>query len=238
MFRGEDNGYIADVAAGRPDRLRAVCAVDPRISAAQDRLERWVVERGCRGLRLRPRVPEESAAFGSPDASPLWERARRLGVVVSVLADPAHLDATGALAARFPEVDIVIDHLAYPVVPGGRETAGFRRLLALARHPRVVIKLSGHHHFTDQPDPYPACWDLVHALYDRFGPERLIWGSDFPTSSGGRAMRGAWIWSAATSLSCANRTATGSRGVEPCDSIGIDQTDGPVHIRRRRARRR
>src|SRR4051794_26525376 len=149
MFRGEDNGYITDVAAERPDRLRAVCVVDPRTPGAVDRLEHWVVGRGCRGLRLRPRVPEESAVFGSPAAFPLWERAQSLGVVVSVLADPEHLDAIGALAARFPEVAIVIDHLAHPDVPGGREAAGFRRLLTLARHPRVVIKLSGYHHFTD-----------------------------------------------------------------------------------------
>jgi predicted TIM-barrel fold metal-dependent hydrolase len=180
MFRGEDNGYVADAAAGRPDRVCAVCVVDPRTPGAADRLEHWVVERGCRGLRLRPKVPAEAAVFGSPATFPLWERARDLGVVISILADPEHLDTLDTLAARFPDVFVVIDHLAHPHVSEGKDSAGFQALLALARHPRVLVKISGYYHFTDQPDPYPACWDLVHAVYDQFGPERLLWGSDYP----------------------------------------------------------
>src|SRR5437764_11061096 len=58
MFRGEDNGYVADAAGARPDRLAAVCVVDPRVPSAADRLEHWAVGHGCRGLRLRPKVPE------------------------------------------------------------------------------------------------------------------------------------------------------------------------------------
>src|SRR5689334_5775347 len=60
QFRGEDNGYLADAGAGRPDRFAAVCVVDPRTPGADDRLEHWASGRGCRGLRLRPRVPDES----------------------------------------------------------------------------------------------------------------------------------------------------------------------------------
>src|SRR3954447_12775161 len=71
MFRGEDNSYVADAAAERPDRLSAVCVVDPRSPGAEVRLEHWAVGRGCRGLRLRPWVPEESAVFGDPATFPL-----------------------------------------------------------------------------------------------------------------------------------------------------------------------
>jgi predicted TIM-barrel fold metal-dependent hydrolase len=180
MFRGEDNSYVADAAAARPDRLSAVCVVDPRSRGSEDRLEDWALGRGCRGLRLRPRIPEESAVFGDPSTFPLWECARRLGLVVNVLADTQHLATVGALAARFPDVAILLDHLAHPRVSEGVAGPGFQALLALARHPRVFVKLSGFHHFTDPSQPDAGCWDLVRALYDRLGPARLVWGSDFP----------------------------------------------------------
>ena len=180
MFRGEDNGEVAEAARGCPDRLAAVCVVDPRIPEAEKRLEYWAVERGCRGLRLRPRIPAEAAVFGEPGTFPLWEHARRLGLVVSVLASPEHLTRLGALAVRFPEVPIVIDHLAHPRVEEGIGGAGFRALLTMSQHKNIYVKISGYYHFTDQSDPFPDCWPLLEALHDGFGPRRLIWGSDFP----------------------------------------------------------
>jgi L-fuconolactonase len=179
VYRGEDNAYVADAAAGDPGRLAAVCVVDPRVPGAETRLEQWT-GRGCRGLRLRPKFAAESAAFGDPSTFPLWEKARALGVVVSVLADPVHVPVIDALAGRFPEVAVVVDHLAHPDVSEGVAGAGFRALLGLARHPRVFVKVSGYYHFSKRPDPFEDCWELLRAVYDEFGPGRLIWGSDFP----------------------------------------------------------
>jgi len=180
LFPGEDNGYLADCAAADPDRLAAVCVVDPRAAGAADRLEYWVRERGCRGLRLRPRVPEEAACFGRPDTWPLWQRAADLGAVVNVLAGPEHLPAVAALAERFPETPILLDHLAHPDAAAGVAAPGFAALLDLARYPHVSLKVSGHYYYSRQDYPFADCRDLVRAAYDRFGPRRLLWGSDFP----------------------------------------------------------
>lgn len=180
VFRGEDNSDIVEATIESPDRFVAVCVIDPRIPGAEDRLEYWARERGCRGLRLRPRIPAESATFGDPATFPLWERAQRLNVVVSILADPEHLTTLSTLASRFPDVPILIDHLAHPKVDEGVNGAGFQTLLATAQHTNVHVKISGYYHFTEQPDPFPDCWPLLEALHDRFGPTRLIWGSDFP----------------------------------------------------------
>lgn len=177
---GEDNGYIADLAELEPERFAAVCVVDPRAPEAVDRLEYWARGRGCRGLRLRPKKGDEEASFGAPVADALWQRCAELGLVVSVYAGPAHLRTLSELAARFPDVAIVVDHMAHPAPSRGAADEEFRQLLALARRPRVFVKVSGHHYFSDRPYPYEDCWPLVRALYDEFGPERLIWGSDFP----------------------------------------------------------
>lgn len=179
VFRGEDNSYVADCAAMEPARFAAVCVVDPRVEGAADRLAYWVRERGCKGLRLRPRVDAEAAIFSDPASFPLWESATRLDIVVSVLASTEHLPAVDALADRFPTVPIVIDHFAHPHVERAVRLS-WQALMQLAKHQQVHVKTSGYYYFSSERHPYRDCWPLLRAVYDAFGPQRMIWGSDFP----------------------------------------------------------
>jgi predicted TIM-barrel fold metal-dependent hydrolase len=170
MYPGGDNSLVADAARAEPDRYAAVCVVDPRLPEAPDRLEHWVKERGCRGLRLRPSFAAETAAFEN-DA--LWRRVRALGVVVSVLARMEHVPAIARVAGSFPEVPIIVDHFAHP-------DPDFQPLLALADRPNVLVKVSGFHNFSKRPYPHEDGDAVFRAVLDRFGPDRMIWGSDFP----------------------------------------------------------
>ena len=179
VFRGEDSSYVAECARAEPARFAAVCVVDPRKADASHRLEHWV-GRGCRGLRLRPSLPDEEPTFGAPSTFHLWEAAARLDVIVSVLCRPPHLKTIGELAELFAGVKIVIDHLGYPDPASGVDAPPFQDLLAMARYRNIFVKLSGFYHFSDEPFPYATCWPLVRAVFDRFGPQRLLWGSDFP----------------------------------------------------------
>lgn len=203
LYPGEDNSYVADCAARDPARIAAVCVVDPRQANAAEKLEYWVRERGCRGLRLRPRVPAEAECFGRPECDALWESARRLGIVVNVLAGPEHLPAVSSLAERFPEVPIALDHFGNPNLKSG-DAQG---LLDLARHPRVFVKVSGYYYFSSQPYPHPDAVELFRLVRDRFGSERLMWGSDFPHVLLKLGYRRALLWleRACGSLSDADR---------------------------------
>lgn len=177
LYPGEDNIYVANCAASNPAKFASVCVVDPRKADALSRLTYWVKDGGCRGLRLRPRVPEEAGCFGEPSTFPIWEFAQEAKIVVSVLGDFAHLEALAKLARRFSDVPIVVDHLAHPadVEPGACEP-----LLTLSECPNVLLKISGFPHFCNEPYPYRGCIPLVRAVHARFGAERMIWGSDFP----------------------------------------------------------
>lgn len=180
LYPGEDNSYVADCARAEPERFAAACVVDPRELGAEDRLEYWARERGCRGLRLRPGVVGEEEIFGSSRTFPLWERVRDLGVVTNLLMSLSNVPKVAALAERFPEVDMVIDHMAAPDVTAGVSGSAFQALLALAQFPRVHVKPTGYYYHSRQAYPYEDCWDFFRALYDSFGPARLVWGSDFP----------------------------------------------------------
>lgn len=108
---------------------------------------------GARGLRVRP-------VYDGIGSDLLWEAAR--GLVVSVLGRPEHLKDVEDKAAKFPDLPIVIDHVLHG-----------RACLELARFQNVHIKISGTHHF----DFTEALLKDVERL---FGPDRMLWGSDFP----------------------------------------------------------
>jgi predicted TIM-barrel fold metal-dependent hydrolase len=55
-----------------------------------------------------------------------------------------------------------------------------RKLLALARYPKVFVKISHTWSLSKQPYPYADAQEQVKRLYDVFGPQRLMWGTDWP----------------------------------------------------------
>lgn len=180
MYPGEDNSLIADVANAQPDRYKAVCVVDPTQAGAEDRLSYWVEEKNCRGLRLRPVFPPEEACFGKPESFPLWERAAQLGVIINALVRPQHLSALQTVVAKFPQVPVIVDHMGFPHIAEGTTGSDFQLLLGLAKFPNVHIKATGLCYYSQQAYPYTDCHEFIQAAYNAFGPERLIWGSDFP----------------------------------------------------------
>lgn len=176
VFPGEDNRYMVQCCDDRPDRLAAICVVDPTTPGADERLRYWH-EQGCRGLRLRPRVPSEEACFGQPETDSIWETANDLGIVISLLANTEHVSTIANLARRFPRVTIVVDHLAHPDM--SVET-GAQPILTLADQSNVTLKISGFPYYAADSYPYLDCQNLVSTIFERFGPQRMMWGSDFP----------------------------------------------------------
>lgn len=116
---------------------------------------------------------------------PVWREMSVRGLRLDALVRSEHLGHLRELAARHPELTIVVDHLAKPcVVPFGERWTHFDawrdHLRGLARQTRASCKLSGLiteaavSWCVDDLRPY------VDVALDTFGPERLIWGSDWP----------------------------------------------------------
>jgi L-fuconolactonase len=93
-------------------------------------------------------------------------------LVLDALIRPRHLDSLERLAQRHPELTIVIDHAAKPQVDGF--DSWVRRIDSIARRPNVHAKLSG---LVTETAPVE---DAFGVLWQAFGPERLLWGSDWP----------------------------------------------------------
>ncbi|MGH1413556.1 MAG: amidohydrolase family protein [Pelagimonas sp.] len=152
---------------------------DPACPAVLDRLCAAPVFKGVRPMLqdiadtnwiAQPAVKANLAA--------LAERGLRLDALVV----PRHLDVLARVAADLPELPIVIDHCAKPVIAGGADAGdtwrdGMARLAAL---PNVMCKVSGLANEAGPGWSAEALQPVVDHVVKHFGPERVMWGSDWP----------------------------------------------------------
>jgi predicted TIM-barrel fold metal-dependent hydrolase len=172
-----DNSYAADVLRQYPQYFRGVARVNPESSQAPDDLSRLVEEQGFQGVRLSPAGDAAGDWVRGPLMPPLWKRCRDLKVPMSILTDIGRMPDIARLAEKFPDLTVVIDHMAD--CPADRPDE-LKKLQALARYPRVFVKVSHTWSVSKQPYPYPDAQAQVKRLYDTFGPRRLMWGTDWP----------------------------------------------------------
>jgi len=173
-----DNRYLADVLRRFPGKFQAVCRVDPESAAAPDELSRLTTQ-GFRGVRLSPAAVADGDWIRGPLMPPLWRRCAELKVPMTVLAPVTRMPDLMPLIERNPELTVVIDHMADSPL-GEPEKLGM--LLALARFPRVFVKISHAWSVSKQAYPYADAMAQIRRLRDGFGAERLMWGTDWPVS--------------------------------------------------------
>ncbi|RMB82359.1 amidohydrolase [Streptomyces shenzhenensis] len=167
-------GVVAWVPLDDPDRARARLAVlrrDPHMV----------------GVRTLLHERSDPDWILGPDAGAGLALLAEAGLTFDYsTSSPAALRHLPELAARHPTLRLVVDHLGKPPVGGGREDrAEWHRLIAAAaKHPRVHAKVSGLYSAsgaldawtTDEVRPY------VEDALELFGPERLMYGGDWPIS--------------------------------------------------------
>jgi L-fuconolactonase len=101
------------------------------------------------------------------------------GLVFDALVLEPHLAPLEAFARRYPDLPVVIDHGAKPRIAGGHYRDWRKGMLGLANVGNVCCKLSGL--LTEAGGQRPeAVRPYIETILDLFGPERVIWGSDWP----------------------------------------------------------
>jgi predicted TIM-barrel fold metal-dependent hydrolase len=89
----------------------------------------------------------------------------------------------GPVAERHPDLTLIIDHIGvsqHPVSPPNPEPwRTFPDLLALARYPNVHVKLCGGPVMSAQNYPFDDVWPKLEQMFDAFGYDRVMWGSDY-----------------------------------------------------------
>jgi predicted TIM-barrel fold metal-dependent hydrolase len=174
-----DNSYLASVLKRYPQTFHGVCRVNPEDPTAPDHLTRLTEEQGFHGVRLSPTAAPDSDWIRGPLMPPLWRRCAQLKVPMTILAPVTRMPDLVPLIEQNPDLTVVIDHMADSPLDHPEQ---LDLLLALARYPKVFVKISHMWSLSKQPYPYPDAQAQAKRLYQRFTAQRLMWGTDWPVS--------------------------------------------------------
>jgi predicted TIM-barrel fold metal-dependent hydrolase len=185
MYR-YDASYALEVFARHPTRFRLVKPVDPTDPAVVDTIADWASTKGTVGIRifLRDAVSTDAA---DPAINRVLATAAQHSLPVNV-ACTGRLDQARPLATRNPNTRMVIDHLGLPQPheppPPAEPFADLPKLLAMAAHDNVAVKISGACTLAQEPFPYKDIWDPLFRIFDAFGFDRCMWGTDWTRAVG------------------------------------------------------
>ena len=170
-----DNSYLAVVLKQYPSFFQGVCRVDPLDPAAPDHLAQ-LTEQGFRGVRLSPAGDASGDWIRGSLMPALWKRCDNLKVPMTLLLPIGRVADVQKLADKFPDLTIVIDHMADCPVDHPEQ---LESLVALVRYPKVFVKISHTWSLSKESYPWLDSQRLVKRLYDSFGPQRLMWANGF-----------------------------------------------------------
>lgn len=172
-----DNSYLASVLKTYPQYFRGVARVNPEDPVAPDHLSRLTEEQGFHGVRIGPAADASGDWIRGPLMPPLWKRCSELKVPMTVLIPITRAPDIARLAEKFPDLTIVVDHMAD--CPLNRPDE-LKTLLALHRFPKLYVKISHSWSLSSEKYPYLDSQRQIKRLYDTFGPRRLMAGTDWP----------------------------------------------------------
>lgn len=176
----EESEWVLGLSERYPWLLGVVGWIDLAAPDIQRTLDRLCAHPRFKGVRAG--APGTDWLLGDAVQPSLRALAKR-GLSLDVLTGPAELALLPALAAQHPDLTIVLDHLGGPPTASGDLTEWRRLLGAAAAAPNIVAKVSGLLTQAQRPDRSLAdIGAVVQTALDSFGPQRLMFGGDWPVS--------------------------------------------------------
>ena len=185
MYR-YDASYAIEVRNRYPGRFGLIKPVDPGDPAVAETVTDWKATPGTVGIRIMMTrgVSEDPA---DPGINRVLAAGARHGLPVKILCW-GRLEQARALATRNPDTTIVVDHLGlqqpFEPPPPAQPWADLPNVLKLAAQPNVAIKITGACTLSREAFPYKDIWDPLARIFDAFGLERCLWGTDWTRAVG------------------------------------------------------
>jgi L-fuconolactonase len=180
MYR-YDASYAVEVQRAHPGRFGLVKPVDPDDAAVDEVVAAWKATPGAVGVRIMM-AKDSGRDPGHPGLDRIARAAARHGFPVNLLCW-GNLEAGAALIDRHPGTRFILDHLGLmqPREKPAPEQpwADLPRVLELARRANAVIKVSGACTLSREAYPFADIWDPLARVFDAWGFERCLWGTDW-----------------------------------------------------------
>ncbi|MCC6532389.1 MAG: amidohydrolase [Burkholderiales bacterium] len=176
-----DASYAVEVQRAHPDRFAIVKPVDPDDPAVAEVIADWKKTPGAVGIRIML-TKEAGRDPGDAGLGRILRAAAAHDLPVNMLCW-GNLEAGTALIERYSDARFILDHLCLvqprtPPAPA-EPWAELPKVLALAKRPNAVIKVSGACTLSRQPYPYADIWDPLARVFEAWGFERCLWGTDW-----------------------------------------------------------
>ena len=173
--------YAVEVRNAYPGRFGLVKPVDPSDPAVAEVIAIWKQTPGTVGIRIMM-TREWAGDKSDPGLDLILREAVRHDFPVNLLCWD-NLDAGMALIARHPDARFIIDHLGIlqPQTPPAppKPWAELSKVLELASRQNAVIKISGACTPSNMGYPFPDIWDPLARVFDAWGLDRCLWGTDW-----------------------------------------------------------
>jgi L-fuconolactonase len=176
-----ETGFLLATARASEGLVRGVVGwVDLAGRDAVAELERLARDPLLKSVRPMLHDLADADWIARPEVEPALAALPQLGLRFDALVKPRELPALLRMVERHPDLDVVVDHGAKPLIATGGWQPWADAIAVLARHPRVHCKLSG------LATEARSDWDAaslaryIGHLLACFGADRLLWGSDWP----------------------------------------------------------
>lgn len=156
--------------------------VDLESENAPETLKRLSMTQVFKGVRPMLQDIDDTNWIEQPQVIKNLNALAEQGLRMDALVVPRHLDVLTRVAKQLPNLPIVIDHCAKPLIANGADAGNAWRdgMANLAELPNVYCKISG---LANESGPG---WNAQHLqpvidhVLEYFGPARVMWGSDWP----------------------------------------------------------
>ena len=186
-----DASYAVEVQRAHPGSFGIVKPVDPDDPAVADVIADWKKTPGAVGIRIML-TKEAKRDPNDPGLDRILRAAVRYDIPVNILCW-GNLDDGTALIDRHPDARFIIDHLGIlqPRTPPAppQPWADLPKVLELAKRPNAVIKVSGACTLSKEPYPFADIWDPLARVFEAWGFDRCLWGTDWTSRLRGRQLR-------------------------------------------------
>lgn len=184
----EDNQWVLDLAAKEKSIVGLVGNLDPNDEAFAANLKRFSANPLFRGVRWRADLVriDQNRDRVLAGASQLAER----GLSLDLNGPATALEHAERLANEVPDLRIIINHLGAPGDPRALRPEWQAAVRAIARRPNVFMKVSALVEQVpgakgDAPGDAEYYRSILDTLWDCFGEDRLLYGSNWPVSDRG-----------------------------------------------------
>jgi predicted TIM-barrel fold metal-dependent hydrolase len=146
-----------------------------------ERIAAWRDQPGMLGLRYVLLGEEKAKLVRDGTLDWLWPAAEKAGVPISMLATDC-LAEIGGIAESHPGLRLTIDHLGgrggLTTLKDDAAMVHIPELIGLARHDNIAVKATGAPGYSSEGYPFRPMHTYLRQVYDAFGPERMLWGTD------------------------------------------------------------